>query len=219
VLAERPAVQGHNKERRAPDLEKQICRDEKPRAPTECLGDRYGHQEAGEHQPDEQQLNGKPVRLEPVRAPGGHVPRVEDRESQDHSFGARPQIDVLEEMVGELADREDVYEVEEQLKRGNDAFRVGRPRNSDPHCPDPTRGAVAAACAPFSPARPFRVGLPARRGHDNLVSEATCRLLKTTRGRVTAAQHRRDQDRGGLGESPDEMRGQNRLLRASRCGR
>jgi len=41
--------------------------------------------------------------------------------------------DVPEQVVRELPDREDVDEVEEQLERADEALRVGRPRNRDPH--------------------------------------------------------------------------------------
>jgi hypothetical protein len=37
---------------------------------------------------------------------------------------------VLDQMVRELPDREDVDEVEEQLQRGDDALRAGRPRDA-----------------------------------------------------------------------------------------
>ncbi len=54
-------------------------------------------------------------------------------EGQDRRLGARPQIDVLEQVVRELPDREDVDEVEEQLQRGYDALRAARARNGDLH--------------------------------------------------------------------------------------
>lgn len=69
MLTERPAAQGHDQERRAPDLRDQVAGDEQPRAPVERVGDRDRHEQAGEHQPDEVQPHGQPVRLEPVRPP------------------------------------------------------------------------------------------------------------------------------------------------------
>ena len=124
---------------RAPDLDEQVAGDEQPRAPVEGVGDRDRHEQAGEHQPDQQQPHRQPVRVEPVRPPRDHVPRVEDRERHDHRLGAGPQVDVLEQVVRELPDREDVDEVEEQLERGDDALRAGRPRDGNPHRGDPTR--------------------------------------------------------------------------------
>jgi hypothetical protein len=141
VLALRPAAQGDDQKRRAPDLEEQVPGYEQPRAPVERVGDRDRHEQAGEHQPDEQNAHRQPVRVEPVRPPRGHVPGVDDRECQDHRLGARPQIHVLDQVVGELSDREDVDEVEQQLERGDDPLRAGRPRDGDPHRRDPTRAA------------------------------------------------------------------------------
>jgi hypothetical protein len=69
----------------------------------------------------------RPLRIEPVRPPRRRRPRVHDRERQDQRLGARPQVDVLEQMVRELPDREDVNEVEEQLQRADLALRIGRP--------------------------------------------------------------------------------------------
>jgi hypothetical protein len=40
---------------------------------------------------------------------------------------------VLDEVMRELADREDVDEVEEQLERRDLALGAGRPRDGDPH--------------------------------------------------------------------------------------
>jgi hypothetical protein len=54
--------------------------------------------------------------------------------------GARPHIDVLEQVVRKLLECEDVDDVEEQLERGHHALRAGRPPDSDPHRRDPTWG-------------------------------------------------------------------------------
>jgi hypothetical protein len=147
VLALRPSAHGHDEERRAPDLQEQVASDEQPRAPAERIVDRDGHEQAGEHQPHEQHTHRQPVRIEPVRTPRGHVPGVEDRERHDYRLGAGPQIDLRQQVVRELPDREDVDEVEEQLERGDDALGVGRPRDSAPHCRDPTRAPSPPACA------------------------------------------------------------------------
>ena len=137
--AERSPAQGDDEEQRAPDLDQQVAGDEQPRAPVEGVGDRGRHEQAGEHQPDQQQPHRQPVRVEPVRPPRDHVPRVDDCERHDRRLGAGPQVDVLEQVVRELPDREDVDEVEEQLERGDDALRAGRPRDGNPHRGDPTR--------------------------------------------------------------------------------
>jgi hypothetical protein len=99
VLPERPAPQRDDEERGADELKEQVTGDEQPRAAVERVGDRDRHEQAGEHQRDEQQAHRQPVRLEPVRPPGGHVPGVDDRQRQDHRLGARAQIDVLEQVV------------------------------------------------------------------------------------------------------------------------
>jgi hypothetical protein len=52
VIAERPATQGHDEERCAPDLKKQIGSDEQPRPSTECLSNRNRHKKTDKHQPD-----------------------------------------------------------------------------------------------------------------------------------------------------------------------
>ena len=51
MLALRPATQGRDEESSAPDLEKQVAADEQPPAVAECVVDRDGHEQAGEHQP------------------------------------------------------------------------------------------------------------------------------------------------------------------------
>jgi hypothetical protein len=56
----------------------------------------------------------------------------------DRRLGAGTQIDVLEQVVRELPDREQVDEVEEQLERCDDALGAGRARDREPHRRDPT---------------------------------------------------------------------------------
>jgi hypothetical protein len=72
-------------------------------------------------------------RLEPVRTPGSHVPGVDDCQRHDQRFGAGPQVDVFEQVMRQLPDREDVDEIEEQLERGDDTLSAWRPRDRDPH--------------------------------------------------------------------------------------
>ena len=133
VLAERAPAQGDDEEHRTPDLDEQVAGDEQPGALVEGVGDRGRHEQAGEHQPDQEQPHRQPVRVEPVRPPRDHVPRVDDRERHDRRLGGGPQVDVLDEVVRELPDREDVDEVEEQLERGDDALLARRPRDGNPH--------------------------------------------------------------------------------------
>jgi hypothetical protein len=57
---------------------------------------------------------------------------------QDQRLGARAELDVLEQVVRELPEREDIDEVEEQLERADDALGAGRARNGDLHRRDPT---------------------------------------------------------------------------------
>ena len=122
---------------RAPDLEEQVPADEQPGAVAERVGDPDRHEQAREHEPGEQQAHRQPVRLEPVHPPRRHVPGVDDRQRHDQGLGGRAQIDVLEQVVRELADREDVDEIEEELERRHDALGAGLPRDSDPHRGDP----------------------------------------------------------------------------------
>jgi hypothetical protein len=137
VLALRPAAQGQDEERRAPDLEEQVARDEQPRPVGEGVVDRDGHQQAGEHQPDERHAHGQRVGLEPVRPPCRHVPGVEDREREDDRLDTGAQIHACQQVLRELPDREDVDEVEEQLERADVALSVGRARDGNPHRRDP----------------------------------------------------------------------------------
>jgi len=92
VLALRPSAQRHDEECRAPDLENQVAADEQPSTTAERVPDRDRREQAGEHQPDEHPAHRRAVRVEPVRAPGSHVPRVEDRERQDRRLGSGTQI-------------------------------------------------------------------------------------------------------------------------------
>jgi hypothetical protein len=85
--------------RAAPDLEERVAGDEQPRAVIEGVVDRDGHEQAGEHQPDERHAHGQRVRIEPVRPPRGHVPGVEDRKCRDDRLGAGAQIDVCDQVV------------------------------------------------------------------------------------------------------------------------
>ena len=99
VLALGPPAQSDDQERRPPDLKEQVAGDEQPRAVVERVADRDRHEQAGEHQPDQQRSHRQAVGLEPVRPPRGHVPGVDDRERQDDRLRARAQIDVLEQVV------------------------------------------------------------------------------------------------------------------------
>ena len=67
--------------------------------------------------PSSSSRTGLAVAVEPVRGPDGHEPRVHDRQGQDQRLDHAAGVDLLEQVVGELADREDVDEVEEQLQR------------------------------------------------------------------------------------------------------
>jgi hypothetical protein len=135
----RSPAQRDDEERRAPELKEQVAGDEQPRAAVERVGNRGRHEQAGKHQSDQQQLHRSPVGLEPVRSPRGHVPGVDDSERQNHGLDARAHVDVLEQVVRELPDREDVDEIEEQLERGDHALGARHPRDGDPHRRDPTR--------------------------------------------------------------------------------
>lgn len=158
VLAEGAAAQGHDEERRPSDLEEQVPPDEQPRAPVERVGDRDRREQAREHEPDERQPHRQRVRLQPVRPRRRHVPGVDDHRRQDHRLGAGAQIDVREQVVRELPDREDVDEIEEELERRDHSLGAGRPRDGDPHRRDRTRVAAARSWSP----RPMRRQRPPR---------------------------------------------------------
>ena len=140
MLALRPAAQGPDEERCADHLKQQVTGDEQPSAPAERVVDCDRHEQAGEHQPDEQHAHRQPIGVEPVRPPCGHVPGVVDGERQNRGLGTGPQVDVLHQMVRELPDREDVDQVEEELERADAALGVGCPRDGDPHPRDPMCG-------------------------------------------------------------------------------
>jgi hypothetical protein len=147
MLALRPVAKGHDEKHAPAHLQKQVAGDEQPRAVAEGVLDRDGHEQAGEHQPDERHAHRQRVRIEPVRAPRDHVPGVEDGERQDDRLGARTEIEVCDQVVRELADRDDVDEVEEQLERRDVALGAGLPRDGDPHRP---MGMAAAMTVPPS---------------------------------------------------------------------
>ena len=60
-------------------------------------------------------------------------PGVHHRHRQDRRLDARAQLDVLEQMVRQLPEREDVDEIEEQLQRADGALRAGGPRDGGLH--------------------------------------------------------------------------------------
>jgi hypothetical protein len=50
------------------------------------------------------------------------MPGVEHRQGQNQRLRAGPQVDVLEQVMRQLPDREDVDQVEEQLQRSDRSF-------------------------------------------------------------------------------------------------
>ena len=93
-LTERAAAQDDDEKCRAPDLKEHVAGDEEPCAPVEGVADRDRHEQAGEHQPDEQQTHRQPVRIEPVRPPKPSStrrrrPRASGSPSRPRSAGRR----------------------------------------------------------------------------------------------------------------------------------
>ena len=107
----------HERQKRvAPDLNRDIraCEEEPVRA--EGLRNRDRHEQAPEHQPDQEQPNGDRIGIELVRDPGGVVPRPPDDEQREQRLPCAAPTEIVEEQVGDLRDREDEHEIEEQLE-------------------------------------------------------------------------------------------------------
>jgi hypothetical protein len=143
-----PAVtwKGHDRERGAAYLDREVADHEQPGAVAKCLRDRGRHDQAGEHQAKQQQADGLEIGVEPVRRPHRHEPRVHDREGEDQGLSHAPGIDVAEQVMRKLADGEDVDEIEEELQRRNRPRHFTRTsereRSSRTRLPAPCLGAT-----------------------------------------------------------------------------
>ena len=120
---------GEREEGMAADLDRHVGAGEQQRPLPPRGGDRDRHQQAAEHHPDHESAHGRGARVELVRRPGRVVPRPPDGE-QDHRglTGARPvQVRevVIEQVMGDLRDREDEDEVVEELQRRGAGMAVG----------------------------------------------------------------------------------------------
>jgi hypothetical protein len=132
------ATKGHDEEHAPADLQEQIATDEQQGPIVERVPDRDGHQQTGEHQGDQHKANSQRVRIKPVGPPRDHVPGVEHRERHNDRLRAGTDIHVRGQVMRELADREDIDQVKQQLKRRDLTLGAGPPRDSDPHRRNPT---------------------------------------------------------------------------------
>jgi hypothetical protein len=99
------------------DLDRDVRAGEEEGVRSEGLRDRYGQQEAREHEPDEQQPDGGRLRIELVRDPRRVVPGPPHDEEHDRGLPHAGPGQVREQQVRDLRDREDEHEVVEQLER------------------------------------------------------------------------------------------------------
>ena len=99
------------------------------------------HQQARQHHEHQDEPDRHGVRVEPVGHPGGVVPRPVHRDEHECGFGGARPVDVRDEVVRQLGDREDVDEVEEQLEERRALFAL-RARADDRQLRNDRRGAV-----------------------------------------------------------------------------
>ncbi len=95
-------------------------RDRKQEPPlAERLGQGDGHDQGGHHRADQHHPHWSPVWIEPVGHPGRVDPGPPERQQEQRRLQRAAQIQTLGEQMGQLGDREDVDEVEEELHRGD----------------------------------------------------------------------------------------------------
>jgi hypothetical protein len=85
----------------------------------ERLRDRRRQHEAAEHQQEQDDADQRPIRVEPVRRPGGVDPRPPHRDHQQTGLDRAERRQMVQQAVRELGDREDEDEIEEQLDEGH----------------------------------------------------------------------------------------------------
>ena len=164
VPLQRLSVQRHHGERAAADLHGRVRGPDRQPAATERVRHRGRHHQAGRDEREEQQPDGDPLRIKPVRDPGRVGPRQPDHgEEQPGPQGAR-RTGMAEQVVRELGHREHVHQVEEQLHVG-DALGAGPGAHQVP------------------PRAPRHVGRPGPDGRPDDLSEGCPAVL---RSRATA---------------------------------
>jgi hypothetical protein len=120
LALDRAALRGDEcKEAVAPDLDCDVGGGEEQRLVAERLRDRDRHQEAGQHQRDQQQTDDDRAGIELVGDPGRVVPRPPDDEQHERRLSGPLPRQVLEQQVRYLRDRKDEDEVVEELERGH----------------------------------------------------------------------------------------------------
>ncbi len=138
---------GEGQERVPPDLDHDVGDREQQPALAERLRDRDRHQQARQHQRDQQQPDERRVRVELVRRPGRVVPRPPDHEQHERRLAGALPRQVREQQVRDLRDREDEDEVVEELEARR-ALRDGAVApQGDPADARHARSVAAAAAA------------------------------------------------------------------------
>jgi hypothetical protein len=101
-----------------PHLQRNVARREQQAVLAQRLGQGRGHEQAGEHHSCEQRPDRGRRRVKPVDHPRCADPCPPDDQQQEEGARHAADREVAEDQVGELRDREDVDEVEEQLDGG-----------------------------------------------------------------------------------------------------
>ena len=106
-------------ERGASDLHRGVRPGEDPRTIGKRLGNGRGHQQRQQHGGEQQAADARRLRVEPVADPARVLPAEPDREPQHQRLQYTGQVQVVQQMVAELGDREYVDQIEEQFFVGH----------------------------------------------------------------------------------------------------
>ena len=116
----RPQVQ--HDEQRAAHLDHHVADGEHQPGGAEGAEQGGARDQAGQHHGEQHHAHGHGVGVEPVRDPAGVLPAQPHGEPQDQRVQRAHQGQVVQQAVGDLGDREDVHQVEEQLDEGDAGF-------------------------------------------------------------------------------------------------
>jgi hypothetical protein len=117
VFAQHPGGCGHDHQDRAAGLDCQERDHKRPTSDVEGVGDGGVHEQPDQHDGQQHPLGVGSSDVEQGGFEAGARPHAEHSDEQDQGLGGAAPAEVVQKMVGELGDREDEDQVEEQLQR------------------------------------------------------------------------------------------------------
>jgi hypothetical protein len=116
----------------AANLDRNIGAGEEQRPAAERFRDRDRHDQAGQHDPKQDQLNNDRVRVQLIRDPGGVVPRPPHHHQHQQGLARTLPRQVIQQQMRHLRDREHEHQVVEQLQHRHPLLHARQPPTHEP---------------------------------------------------------------------------------------